>query len=173
MLVEGEPRPGGAQLRRYLGAAARSLASTRDCHIIHDAIADLAADKRRKPLDAALARKVTSTLSRAAGSPREADANLARRCARPGCRRTWTTAAQLVDAMDAADLPEALAAGYRRARRAARGIDRADADALHELRKHVVAHVCQMELAAPWWPRLGFALGRGVAAPAGGAWPPS
>ncbi len=57
--------------------------------------------------------------------------------------------------MDAADLPEALAAGYRRARRAARGIDRADAEALHELRKHVVAHVCQMELAAPWWPRLG------------------
>ena len=154
MLVEGERRPAARQLRRDLGAAAHSLASTRDRHIIHDAIADLAAEKRRRPLDAALARRVASTLTRRTEHHGEADSNLAA-LREAGLSDGMARAAQLADDMDTEDLPEALASGYRRARRAACGIDPADAEALHELRKHVVAHVCQMELAAPWWPRLG------------------
>jgi CHAD domain-containing protein len=153
MLIEGERRPAARQLRRDLGAVARSLASTRDRHIIHDAIADLTGEKRRKPLDAALARKVASTLTRRTDRHGEADGNLPV-LREAGLPEDMTRAAQLADGMETGDLPEALASGYRRARRAACGIDPADAEALHELRKHVVAHVCQMELATPWWPRL-------------------
>jgi CHAD domain-containing protein len=154
MLIKGDRRAAARQLRRDLGMAARSLASTRDRHIIHDALADLTAQKRRKPLDAALARKIASTLTRGTSRTGEADGSLAA-LREAGLPEDVAGVAQLADDMDAADLPEALASGYRRARRSARGVDRGDAEALHEVRKHVVVHVCQMELAAPWWPRLG------------------
>ncbi len=88
MLVEGELRPAARQLRRDLGAAARSLASTRDRHIIHDAHCR---PHRRQAAQAARrgARPQGHQHPLARGrQPSRRRTAIWRRCARPGCRRT-------------------------------------------------------------------------------------
>ncbi|MDF2995665.1 MAG: hypothetical protein K0R27_1302 [Xanthobacteraceae bacterium] len=155
LLVDGQHRPAARQLRRELGDAAHSLGSARDRHIIHDAIAELTSHKRHRPLDDALARRIVGSLAgRGAGQTSETPADLhALRAS--GLAEKIADHVHLASDIGTEDLAGALTTGYRRARSAARGIDRDDAEALHEVRKQVVAHVCQMELAAPWWPRLG------------------
>lgn len=156
LLLAGREHPRAArQLRRDLGAAAHSLATTRDRHIIQDAIAELTSEQRRRPLEDGLARKIVASLARSESRHTDgAQPDLAALRA-AGLAEKIAAARRLAGDTAIADLPKALAGGYRLARRAARGLDRDDAEALHELRKHVVAHVCQMELAASWWPRLG------------------
>jgi CHAD domain-containing protein len=57
--------------------------------------------------------------------------------------------------MGFAELAAALAAGYRRARKAVPpDFSAASAEALHELRKRVIVHRYQMDLVAPLWPRM-------------------
>src|SRR5438552_1977775 len=60
-----------------------------------------------------------------------------------------------LDGLGFAELAAALAAGYRRARKAVPpDFSAASAEELHELRKRVIVHRYQMELFAPLWPRM-------------------
>lgn len=54
------------------------------------------------------------------------------------------------------DIAERLAAGYRAARRAApKNWSDADGEVLHELRKRIIHHRYQMEIAIPFWKNFG------------------
>lgn len=152
-LIGGRQRPAARRLSRRLSEAARSLAATRDRHIIHDALADIAAHADPGGLDEAFARELAQTLAPRGDGSDGGEAGLAA-LREAGLAEEIAGAALLAEGTGADALPEALAASYRRARSAARGVDTDDADALHDVRKRVVAHCCQMELAAPWWPRL-------------------
>nr|WP_281503103.1 CHAD domain-containing protein [Ancylobacter crimeensis] len=148
-LIEGPARDEAATLRRQISEAARALAGARDGVAMADALADLAGHG----LPAGFILPPSPAPEDGAGStPAEADAAAALAALMEhGVGRLAT--GQAAPARGA--LIRGLARFYARARRAGRAVDPHDAEALHGLRKEVVIHRYQMEMAAEWWPRLG------------------
>ncbi|MCK0207883.1 CHAD domain-containing protein [Starkeya koreensis] len=145
-------------LRRALAQAARLLAAARDDAARRDALDDLVAKGGLAPaLRGAAGRSLAPARGRIRGT-NAAETGLA-----PHRAELELLLAQLIAALPAlGGLSEkerlrALAAEYGRARRMARRLDPADDEALHELRKAVVAQRYQMELLTPAWPALGAA----------------
>ena len=153
-----KPTVGGEaeRLRVVARDLARDLAAARDGQAALDAFADLLkGDTGLSP------RTVTTITGRLEALRTDAEST----------SLTEETRARVADALDEAaaaladwpfddmkffDLAAALTTGYRRARKAIPD-DWAEADAeeVHDLRRCVVVHRYQMDLAVPLWPRFG------------------
>ncbi len=132
-------------LRRRIAEEARALSGSRDAAAMEEALADIAGRESgavpagfRLP-ESATSPDIVPTGEELAAALQAAAAEMA------GPARALPTG----------ELLRRIARFYRKARRAAHALDPDDAEALHELRKHVVVHRYQLELIAPFWPRLG------------------
>lgn len=168
-LLQHTPDPAVAAqartLRGTLAEAARQLAGARDDAARRDALDDLAAKGGLAPaLRGAAGRAIAPALPRggrttARAIPAEVEAGLTPHRAALELLLGQFAAAlpALGGGLSGKGLLRALTAEYARARRIARKLDPADEEALHELRKAVVAQRYQMELVTPAWPALGAA----------------
>jgi CHAD domain-containing protein len=153
----------GEDARRLRGVArdlARQLAGARDVQAALDALADLSHEKGADGTTLS-ARTLASLNERLQALRQSAEADALTDATRETMRRTLDEAeAALADwplgDSRFSDLAAALARGYRDARRAIPDAwPDADSEELHELRRRVVVHRYQMDLAVPLWPRLG------------------
>ncbi|MBS7538428.1 CHAD domain-containing protein [Ancylobacter lacus] len=131
-----------AALRRQIAQEARALAGSRDAAAMREALADLAGHDDAVPGG--------FRLPEPAAAPDPTGEALA-----AAVQAAAAEMAAPARALHTGELLRRIARFYRKARRAARTIDPDDAEALHELRKQVVVHRYQLELIAPFWPRLG------------------
>jgi len=146
---------GGEALRAEARDLARKLAGARDVRAALDALADLGDDERlsarsRATMKARLEEIGAST--EAASIPAEMRDRLknALSFAAEAARR-WP-----YERIGFEEIADELAGSYRRTRDSVpEDWSAADAAALHELRKRVVAHRHQMELVVPLWPKVG------------------
>jgi CHAD domain-containing protein len=153
-----EPFLGDTTLRTEAREVARSLAGARDAQAALDALGDLGEDY------AVLSPKALASLQqRIEGLRAAAETATFNAAARDRLHALLARASSAVDAwklddLSFSDIADRLAAEYRRARHAIPpDWTAADAEALHDLRRRVVAHRYQMELVEPLWPRLGKA----------------
>jgi len=151
-LIEDE----AVRLRLEARDLARMLAGARDAQAALDALADLADDYQTLS-PASLA----SIKARIESARADAESLTLTDEAREHVLATLAHAADSIDRWPLvnvafSDVAEALADGYRRARRAQPpDWSTVSAETLHELRSRVVVHRYQMELVEPLWPRLG------------------
>ncbi|MDB5598136.1 MAG: hypothetical protein JWN71_180 [Xanthobacteraceae bacterium] len=153
-LVEPFVGPDARALRAQAGDAARGLAGARDRQAALDALADLA--KRDQTLSPRSYATMRTRLAAGDGMSTALNDEI-----RAGLLQTLTAGQEALrgwplERIKFKGISRELARTYRLARReqpddwAA-----ADPEALHELRKRVVAHRYQMELTEPLWPKLG------------------
>ena len=134
---------------------AREIAAARDIRAAQEALADLGDDAPALP-----ARSRVAIVERLAqlGASAEAISLTPERKARIG--EMWTQAAAAVErwplqSFDRAEAAQQLAASYKRVCAAIpQEWPHASPEALHRLRRRVVEHRYQMELAEPLWPKL-------------------
>jgi CHAD domain-containing protein len=147
----------GAEARALRDEArdlARTLAGARDPQSALDALADI--DKHAAPLSprsmAGLRQRVEEIRTRA---ETRLDAGLRRRFAATLDRASMALELWPLDAITSAELAHQLARGYGRARALVPAHwQAASAEELHELRKRVVIHRYQIEIAEEFWPRF-------------------
>jgi CHAD domain-containing protein len=149
-LVGAEARP----LRDEARDLARALAGARDPQSALDALADI--DKHGAPLSA---RSMAGLRQRVGEIRRHAetrlDAGLRRRFAAVLDRASMALELWPLDAVTSAEIAHQLARGYGRARSLVPAHWRtASGEELHELRKRVVIHRYQIEIAEEFWPRF-------------------
>jgi CHAD domain-containing protein len=144
------------RLRDEARELARALSGARDSQAVLDALADLGSH------GLPFSERSLATLRKRIGALRQARETTA---LTPDMR--WRLTAALDRASVAVDgwplhlltfedVARSLARGYRAARRALpENWAKADADALHELRKRIVNHRYQMEIVQPLWRRFG------------------
>jgi CHAD domain-containing protein len=145
----------GAALRNEARDLARSLAGARDVRAALDALDDLG---DRPELSARTRASIRARLDEIGLNAEAASVSTGTRAR---LRDALTFAAEAakrwpLERIGFAQVADQLAKSYRLTRRALPADWlAADAHALHELRKRVVAHRHQMELVVPLWPRLG------------------
>jgi CHAD domain-containing protein len=146
----------GRRLRDGARDLARALGGARDAQSALDALADLA--EHGVTLSG---RSLATVRGRIDAVRQAAEATIVTGDMRLRIARTLdeaTAAVEVwpVDALSFAEIAERLARGYGAARRALpqRWPD-AEAEALHELRKRIVNHRYQVEIATPLWRRFG------------------
>jgi len=146
--------PEGDGLQREARDLARELAPARDAQAALDALADLA--KAEPGLPAGTTKALRSRIEKIKASETTAlDDGLRQKLGGALDAAGFAAEHWPLESMGFAELAAALAAGYRRARKAVPpDFSAASAEALHELRKRVIVHRYQMELVAPLWPRM-------------------
>ncbi|MBB3773380.1 CHAD domain-containing protein [Angulomicrobium tetraedrale] len=147
-----EERAAARGLGRALGTAAGRLSVTRDAAARREALDDLVEQELIAPA-------VRGAASRAL-APRGADgqeAGLGRHRAELSAliEACATGARDLAGPLGLRRMLDAMTVEYARARRLGGRVDAADPESLHALRKAVVAHRYQMELASEAWPAMG------------------
>ena len=146
--------PDGEGLQRQARDLARELAPARDAQAALDALADLG--KAEPGLPAAVTKALRGRIEKLRANETTAlDDGVRQKLG--GALDAAELAAEHwpVDRVGVAELAAALAAGYRRARKAVPpDFSAASAEKLHELRKRVIVHRYQIELVAPLWPRM-------------------
>ena len=146
--------PDGEGLRRQARDLARGLAPARDAQAALDALADLG--KAEPGLPAAVTKALRGRIEKLRANETTAlDDGVRQKLG--GALDAAELAAEHwpVDRVGFAELAAALAAGYRRARKAVPpDFSAASAEKLHDLRKRVIVHRYQIELVAPLWPRM-------------------
>jgi CHAD domain-containing protein len=146
----------GQRLRAEARDSARTLGGARDAQSALDAIDDLA--------DHGLtfsARSLVTIRGRIEALRQTAETNVLTgetRMSLSGALAHADTAVEMwpLHSLTFAEVADRLTRAYRAARRALPSdwLD-ADAEDLHEVRKHIVNHRYQMEIVAPLWPRFG------------------
>ncbi|BAR98581.1 CHAD domain-containing protein [Blastochloris viridis] len=146
-------RGGAAAERREAGALARRLSGARDLTASLEGLEDILDKQLIRAELAAPVRAALETTRKAAEAAHLDDAVRAE--VRAFLARARAEAAKIADAdIPVRSLILAIAKGYRRMVNAAPADwSAAPAESLHELRKAVVIHRYQMELAQPLWPR--------------------
>src|SRR6266498_2218312 len=161
--------PDGEGLRRQARDLARGLAPARDAQAALDALADLG--KAEPGLPAAVTKALRGRIEKLRANETTAlDDGVRQKLggaldAAELAAEHWpvdrvgfaelAAAHWPVDRVGFAELAAALAAGYRRARKAVPpDFSAASAEKLHDLRKRVIVHRYQIELVAPLWPRM-------------------
>ncbi len=146
--------PDGEGLQRQARDLARELAPARDAQAALDALADLG--KAEPGLPAAVTKALRGRIEKLRANETTAlDDGVRQKLG--GALDAAELAAEHwpVDRVGVAELAAALAAGYRRARKAVPpDFSAASAEKLHDLRKRVIVHRYQIELVAPLWPRM-------------------
>ena len=146
--------PDGEGLQRQARDLARELAPARDAQAALDALADLG--KAEPGLPAAVTKALRGRIEKLRANETTAlDDGVRQKLG--GALDAAELAAEHwpVDRVGVAELAAALAAGYRRARKAVPpDFSAASAEKLHDLRKRVIMHRYQIELVAPLWPRM-------------------
>ncbi|HEX9321263.1 MAG TPA: CHAD domain-containing protein [Xanthobacteraceae bacterium] len=146
--------PDGEGLQRQARDLARELAPARDAQAALDALADLG--KAEPGLPAAVTKALRGRIEKLRANETTAlDDGVRQKLG--GALDAAELAAEHwpVDRVGFAELAAALAAGYRRARKAVPpDFSAASAEKLHDLRKRVIVHRYQIELVAPLWPRM-------------------
>jgi len=146
--------PDGEGLQRQARDLARELAPARDAQAALDALADLG--KAEPSLPAAVTKALRGRIEKLRANETTAlDDGVRQKLG--GALDAAELAAEHwpVDRVGFAELAAALAAGYRRARKAVPpDFSAASAEKLHDLRKRVIVHRYQIELVAPLWPRM-------------------
>lgn len=146
---------GGEALHGEARELARSLAGARDTRAALDALADLPEDATLSPRSRATIKTRLEQIGTAAESDSITAATRERLRSALGyaveATRRWP-----IDNISFANVADELTKFYQRARAAVPDDwSAASAEELHELRKAVVIHRHQMELAVPLWPKLG------------------
>jgi CHAD domain-containing protein len=153
-----EPLVGEAAIRLRVEARdrARELAGTRDARAAIDALADLSRERLSARTRAALKARLDDIGASAEAATLTEEV---RERLRETLDHAVTAAGRWqLDDVGFASIAEGLAKSYARARRAVPADwVTASEDALHALRRRVVVHRYQMELAVPLWPRIGRA----------------
>ena len=146
--------PEGDGLQREARDLARELAPARDAQAALDALADLG--KAEPGLPAAMTAALRGRIEKMRTSETTALGDDMREKLGTALDGAELAAEHwLLDGIGFAELAAALAAGYRRARKAVPpDFSAASAKVLHELRKRVIVHRYHMELVAPLWPRM-------------------
>ncbi len=146
--------PDGEGLQRQARDLARELAPARDAQAALDALADLG--KAEPSLPAAVTKALRGRIEKLRANETTAlDDGVRQKLG--GALDAAELAAEHwpVDRVGFAELAAALAAGYRRARKAVPpDFSAASAEKLHDLRKRVIVHRYQIELVAPLWSRM-------------------
>src|SRR5436190_8995363 len=146
----------GLRLRSQARDLARALGGARDAQAALDALADLAEHEL-----ALSPRSLAAVQSRIEDIRRAAEGATLNGELRSRLQEALATAGAAVEnwtlhSLTFAEVAERLARGYRAARKLVPGRwPQADAEALHELRKRIVAHRYQMETVVPLWRRFG------------------
>ena len=146
--------PEGDGLQRQARDLARELAPARDAQAALDALADLG--KAEPGLPAAMTGALRRRIEKMRASETTAlGENMREKLGTALAGAELAAEHWPLDGLGFAELAAALAAGYRRARKAVPpDFSAASAEELHELRKRVIVHRYQMELFAPLWPRM-------------------
>jgi CHAD domain-containing protein len=146
----------GPRLRGEAGDLARALGGARDAQSALDALEDLA----RNGLSIS-PRSLATVRSRIEAIRRQAEGTTLTEGMRQRLSTALDQAGEAVghwplDTLTFAEVAERLTRGYRAARQLMPADwAKADAEALHELRKRIVAHRYQMEMVVPLWRRFG------------------
>jgi CHAD domain-containing protein len=146
--------PEGGGLQRQARDLARELAPARDAQAALDALADLG--KAEPDLPAAMTEALRGRIEKMRASETTAlDEDMRQKLGTALAGAELAAEHWPLESIGFAELAAALAAGYRRARKAVPpDFAAASAEQLHELRKRVIVHRYQMELVAPLWPRM-------------------
>jgi CHAD domain-containing protein len=146
----------GRHLDRQARDFAHEFAGARDLQGALDALADLTASDDARPATAPWA-AMQRRLEQAREAAEASTLNEERRARLTAAVNAATLALECwpLERIAFPALANELAHSYRRARRTVpKHWPSAPADAIHELRKRVVAHRYQMELVEPLWPRM-------------------
>jgi CHAD domain-containing protein len=142
------------QLRIEARDLARELAGTRDARAALDAVADLGEEALSARTRATLTSRLEAFGSSAEAATLTDDLRVRMRAALDhagAAEHGWP-----LDEIGFAAIAEGLAASYERARDAIpKDCSGASPEEMHTLRKRVVVHRYQMELAVPLWPKIG------------------
>ena len=146
----------GRRLRAQARDSARELSGARDAQSAIEALDDLAEEGGLSPRTIASIRGRLDEIRLSAEAATLTQAIRARLTVALEAAETAVDTWPL-DALAFAELARELGKTYRRARRDSPQGDWRDVDpeVLHDLRRRVVAHRYQMELAEPLWPKLG------------------
>ncbi len=154
-LIEPWLGASGKKLRHEARDLARELNSPRDAQAALDALVD--AVKRAPDFSPALTAKIRTSIEnlRAQAEGEALTDDMRKRIDSYLGFASRSVAGWRVNGIKSSDIAERLRKTKRRARRTLpEHWQAAGSDELHELRRHVIEYRYQMELVAPFWPRL-------------------